>query len=49
MINLKEMLVENPVVGAIRNDNDLQKIIISKGANCIYTLWFNYKHKKRDM
>jgi glycerol uptake operon antiterminator len=28
--SFEQLLIENPVVGAIRNDNDLRKIIISK-------------------
>lgn len=28
--SFEELLIENPVVGAIRNDNDLKKIILSK-------------------
>jgi glycerol uptake operon antiterminator len=32
MIKIKEMLVENPVIAAIRNDKDLKKVIQSKAA-----------------
>jgi glycerol uptake operon antiterminator len=28
--SFEELLIENPVVGAIRNDNDLKKIVLSK-------------------
>ena len=29
-MNLEQMLIENPVIAAIRNDKDLEKVILSK-------------------
>ena len=30
MENLEQLLIENPVIAAIRNDKDLEKVILSK-------------------
>nr|WP_207715000.1 glycerol-3-phosphate responsive antiterminator [Clostridium estertheticum] len=30
MVNLEQLLIENPVIAAIRNDKDLEKVILSK-------------------
>lgn len=38
MIKLKEILIENPVIAAIRNDEDLEKAVLSS-ANIVFILY----------
>lgn len=38
MVRLKEMLIENPIISAIRNEKDLEKSILSK-ASIVFVLY----------